>query len=52
MPLARLRAWVFDPRLLMCSVIGVAALAGHRVTKQQVAERREQADWPQMRFGS
>ena len=42
MPLAGLRAWVFDPRLLMCSGMGVAASAGHRVTEQQAAERREQ----------
>ena len=48
MPPAGLRAWVFDPRLLMCSGLGVAASAGHRVTEQQAAERREQGDWPQM----
>jgi hypothetical protein len=52
MPPAGLRARVSDPRLLTFSGMRVAASAGHRVTEQQAAERREQAAWPQRRFGS
>jgi hypothetical protein len=52
MPPAGLRDWVSDPRILMFSDMGVAASAGRRVTEQQAEERRERADWQQMRFGS